>query len=1046
MSTVDGTYMEPLALWGHNPHTKPENKTVISGIKDYVCYQIPRGMFRQAGATFSDVRNADPNSRYDEIALQLFLQMLYQTANLPTDRQPDIYPYVQAWLEWIPSESLKHTAVGYRVHAVSLHDDVKFGTELTNMLHEVSDLHSASMSRKMNTRTSDPLCGLQTYQKWQRVTGREMYVRTICDRYSKTQDFTSKMNKILNPKIDLSSLHCPANPSRVFTLKQAFDNTPTTADPEFASLSSYVSTNGADPTKVIPTLEFPSDTHVVLLTPAQLHPKIFCSKYFPDHQHWMETQKAIPTKKIGEEYDENCQAEYDIRTSDDLERERLNGLADRSAFSDLARQSKARYNNDCLPVEHTDDFPAAYKEYQDWGVKAMQTQCLDPDACISEVISKMLLWRTKNHGMVIKHTIIDPTLSPFANRVIRLMEGYEQYYLMSTAHRMLYLVMHARYDAFRRDFGLHLNCFQAGEGATSKSFTFILMDRMSIPGTIEVLTYQTGKSDAVDGNRNDVVTVCHEAPPGMFRASKNPNADSSQEAMFKEKLTSQRVTCKTWCMDESTGKRSSRLTKSECIGVWMGATNDPPSDVEEALKTRFFWGNFEQQQRRGRDIDDCMNGERMMSTADHAIKSRLNAESMEEQYRVMLVEKAIWSRLIKDVDLTASNILIPRFKTKLTKNSIIQPGPRDWERVKIFARNQAIVSALEVVFNLPGGKHYGKVFSEEMIPDVEPYLRVTEEMVIFTLSLFADQFRSPVEHKILNTIWRMEKDSTVLSGPPNAKEGDDSVDYVKLPKLHQLARKINSRMPVEGGKTSTNNIADFLLKMTKNTTKARKYKMRQVGPNQTAPDGFPIPKEKSKASTIQSCIIGNDGVYVHVSHVIAHSQQNSDSVFDILASETHRYSSHKRMITACTQGPKWFHVLKVIDRKPGGKELHYKNVLANTATSRWITQTNPAESFTRTRDGYTIEKDIDVEVAEKWGIITGKDVQTPQETMESVLAAEKFEAYTRPDIRYPYTLIKESGSFDDIDDDLDDEITLSSNKRSREAGNESHAKKQKVVA
>ena len=62
-----------------------------------------------------------------------------------------------------------------------------------------------------------------------------------------------------------------------------------------------------------------------------------------------------------------------------------------------------------------------------------------------------------------------------------------------------------------------------------------------------MLTYQTGKSDAVDGNRNDAVTVCHEAPPGMFRSAKNPNADSSQEAMFKEKLTSQtRITCTTY--------------------------------------------------------------------------------------------------------------------------------------------------------------------------------------------------------------------------------------------------------------------------------------------------------------------------------------------------------------------------------------------------------------------------------------------------------------------------------------------------------------------
>ena len=309
-------------------------------------------------------------------------------------------------------------------------------------------------------------------------------------------------------------------------------------------------------------------------------------------------------------------------------------------------------------------------------------QCLDPDACVSEVVSKMLTWRTENpHVATIKHVIMDDSLSIFANRAIALFEQYEQYYLISTTHRMMYLIHHARYDAFRRDFGLHFNCFQAGDGACSKSFLFDQMSKMSIPSTIEVLTYQTGKSDAVDGNRNDITTVCHEAPPGMFRTAKNPNADSSQEAMFKEKLTSQRVTAKVWCQDEGTGKRSARLTKSECVGVWMGATNDPPAEVEEALKTRFFWGNFEQQRRVGRDIDDCMNGERMMSSADKAQKKKFFRESQEEQYRVMLVEK--WAKVIKDVDTTASNIPIPRLKKKLNKNSIIVPGPRDWERQSV---------------------------------------------------------------------------------------------------------------------------------------------------------------------------------------------------------------------------------------------------------------------------------------------------------------------------------------------------------------------------
>lgn len=997
------TTMEPLAMWGHNTHSRSKGQIQVpaspSGtIHSYVCYTVPRTMLRSAASLFSDVRHTELESRYDEITLQLFLQMLYRTANLEDDAltKVDVFPYMKAWLEWIPSATLPDNAVAYRIHAVSLHPKVNFGVALSSMLYETQQMHHESVTRKQNSRKTDPIAGLQSYQKWMRVQGMEMYVRTICDRYSKSQDFTDRLDAILNPKISISDPQNAAHPESVFNLERALEATPETADPAFRQRTNYTMGDVGMP---VGQLFFCSDKHVLRLTPAQLHPKVFCAKYLPDFQLWIETQKALPPKVLGtNNYDPDCQNEYDVRTPQDIERARLQGLADRSAFSELATQAKATYALTCAPLEGTPAYDQAYADYQDWACRAMDTQCLDPDACISEVGSKILMWRQKN-AMSIQHVITDPTLSVFANRVIALMEGYEQYYLISTAHRMMYLVQHARYDAFRRDFGLHFNCFQAGDGATSKSFLFKLMEWMSIPGSVEVLSYQTGKSDAVDGNKNDVCTVCHEAPPGMFRTSKNPNADSSQEAMFKEKLTRQEVTCKTWCMDEATGKRSSRVTKSECVGVWMGATNDPPSEVEEALKTRFFWGNFEQQRRPGRDIDDCMNGERMMSTADKAHRKRMFREGMEEQYRVFLVEKNIWCGVIRDVDTTACNILIPRFKAKMSKNSIIRPGPRDWERVKIFARNQAIVTAIETVFNMPGGEHYGEEFEEKHVPSLEPYLRVTEEMVIFTLSLLADQFRSPIEHKILNTIWLMEK-ANPTTCTPNQETG---CNYLKLPRLRQLAKKVNSRIPLEKGRTSTNNIEDFLNRMTRHTIRCRNFKPKSPGAD-VATDNYPVPNDSGSERQHTSCIITHEGVFIHMHHILAHASDSSDSVYDTLAAETHAYSNDKRLITATLLGPKWYHAFKVIERTAGGKGLEYHNVLWNTSTSRWITQTDEETANTRKSAGYSIDCDIDEHVAKRLSKRIGKAVDTPVETMQKCIDAEN---YPRPPIQYPNTFVKE---------------------------------------
>ena len=131
------------------------------------------------------------------------------------------------------------------------------------------------------------------------------------------------------------------------------------------------------------------------------------------------------------------------------------------------------------------------------------------------------------------------------------------------------------------------------------------------------------------------------------------------------------------------------------------------------------------------------------------------------------------------------------------------------------------MTAIESVCNIPGGKHYGKPFEASMIPDLEPYLVVTEEMVIFSVSTFADQFRPPAEHKIQTQLdlWRKVRLRLANRIPM-------SIVWIisNYPKLKQLSKKINSRIPLEKGRTSINNIENFLLNMSKHTLKTKPYK------------------------------------------------------------------------------------------------------------------------------------------------------------------------------------------------------------------------------
>jgi hypothetical protein len=115
------------------------------------------------------------------------------------------------------------------------------------------------------------------------------------------------------------------------------------------------------------------------------------------------------------------------------------------------------------------------------------------------------------------------------------------------------------------------------------------------------------------------------------------------------------------------------------------------------------------------------------------------------------------------------------------------------------------------------------------------------------------------------------------------------------------------------------------------------------------------------------------------------------------------------LITACPVSKNSFHILKVIDRKPGGNELHYGNVLANTSTSRWITGTSEEDAKSRTAGGYTIDRDIDEYTSEKWSKKIGKETFTPSEVIDNILEHQE---YVRKDVRYPDMLMKIEGDSD----------------------------------
>ena len=124
-----------------------------------------------------------------------------------------------------------------------------------------------------------------------------------------------------------------------------------------------------------------------------------------------------------------------------------------------------------------------------------------------------------------------------------------------------------------------------------------------------------------------------------------------------------------------------------------------------------------------------------------------------------------------------------------------------------------------------------------------------------------------VGHKILHTIGVMENNDPSF-GKPNSDEY--CLDYIKLPMLKQLSRKINSRIPLEKGRTSTNSIENFLIKMAKHSIRSKPFKDRRpvISGSQVATNKYPLVDETKTEADYMSCIITAEGVYVHMQHIL----------------------------------------------------------------------------------------------------------------------------------------------------------------------------------
>lgn len=617
-------------------------------------------------------------------------------------------------------------------------------------------------------------------------------------------------------------------------------------------------------------------------------------------------------------------------------------LADKFSLDTL---DMLKYKQELLEEYHKDKREVFQREMMD---EFITNIVKDVNANVSEPVQAMIQWFNNTYRPEMKtlKKKSDPKGSVFLNSIALKLNFYDEDLQVSTGHPTLMLLQHGKYDTYRQQLNLHFNAIFTGEGATSKSYLFDKMKQMSIPGTISELTYQTKRANAVEKDQNDIVTVFNEAPAGLFMSNNGKNGDLEQEASFKEKLTSQITRCNTFVKDEETDKRDNKTTISQSIGTYFGATNDDPSAASEAMVTRFYWGEFEKVELKGKTIAMCMRGEKQWQNVGRdQLNYTLNSLHL-EHFQMMLLFKMMFVGIIKYPTLDVSDFVYEQIGKSL-RSQKVETSTRFKERYDIMCMIFTMCNALETVYNFSGGIHAHEPFDPSTLIDVEPYLYCTEEIAIFCFTLLANEVYNPSETKIIKAVWKLWNAAGGTQFEKNVQEDgtqEINYDFIKINKTGtKLLQCIQQAIPNHEGRPSEHNIKAVLKKLKKKSFP--KFKM--IHSNSVTDDSGRVYKDGKPEKDPQqpNSTSVNDGM-----------REDSDSYFNIqlfdklrrhvdndpinlaVGNTRHRYTKQKKIMFGCPNRVnaviQYPSVFKAVQWRSASRELKRKNPLYKTNASQ----------------------------------------------------------------------------------------------------------------
>lgn len=405
-----------------------------------------------------------------------------------------------------------------------------------------------------------------------------------------------------------------------------------------------------------------------------------------------------------------------------------------------------------------------------------------------------------------EHLDLMQNLSSFGNMMLTILSRYNGIFRGSTNQQAFMLTTFCHYGTFEYDWGIKENLLLMGKGAAGKSYVFEVVEILTCPGTMSSWSHTTDKAYSTSTSFSDQTFCMHEAPLSYIGTDKYGKSTLA-DPVLKDRLAKQRSGTRYFTKDE----QGNRITKDEQVMI-MGniimATNEgiPPED--SPLMQRFIIMAVNDMKRPDFNIgDNSQPLKDLVSTSDN--KRHIQFSHLLSFY-VLVLCKMIMCGIIPEPSTDASEILVKDILAAFTKQTRISTShPRKRKMIMDMARITCYIYTVHMsLFSLfadeycrdheleraqqhnmyAGGgddndgnpreqsRKTRQGIYKAFTPDVLvhggiPRLYVTDEMIVYVLTLLSFMFESEHRYVILDTIVSVLNPAVHKGNPFRLQEG-----------------------------------------------------------------------------------------------------------------------------------------------------------------------------------------------------------------------------------------------------------------------------------